>query len=349
MSYTILVGTVGTGVFRSTDGGETFKWTANGISCNDVVVRGFAVDPSNHRHVLMGTAVFDSGTTSLGTPFGLHETFDGGESWKPIEFFRGIECWRIVFDKHRPGRYYVGTRPAGLIRFDPEKQVFEKRTTPFPTTCRGIGLPRITSIVLHPNEPDFIFVSVEIGGFFRSLDGGNTWSEVLSNIDIPDMPVPNGNVFGAGSRYDGHHSVLSAGDPALLIASTPDGSYVSKDLGETWDHFPVLQVFPRQYHHDLILKLDDPNTIFYGVGEETAGVHGALLRSCDRGRTWQSADFPEACNAPIWCFAQHPSNPRRILACTHYGMLYRSENGGDSWTKAPREFTEIRAVCWVPN
>jgi photosystem II stability/assembly factor-like uncharacterized protein len=346
MSYTILVGTVGAGVYRSADGGETFNWVADGISCNEVVVRGFAADPADPHHVLMGTAIFDSGTTALGTPFGLHESFNGGKSWRPVEAFRGVECWRIVFDRNRPGRYYVGTRPAGLHRTDDGGKSFEKLPAPFPTTCRGIGLPRITSIVLHPNNPDFIFVSVEIGGFYRSLDGGRTWREVLSNLD---MPVPNGNVFGAQSRLDGHHSILSMGDPDLLIASTPDGSYVSKDLGEAWDYFPVLQVFDRQYHHDLMVKADNPDAIYYGVGNETVGVHGALLRSLDRGRTWEAAKFPEACNSPIWCFAQHPSNRRRLLACAHYGMLFRSEDDGETWTKAPREFSEIRAVCWLPN
>lgn len=347
MSYTILVGTVGTGVFRSVDGGETFCWVYEGISCNDVVVRGFATDPGNPRHVLMGTAIFDSGTTTLGTPFGLHESFDGGQRWRPVEAFRGIECWRIVFDPERPGRYYVGTRPAGLYRTNDGGKSFETLATPFPQTCRGIGLPRITSIVLHPADPNFIFVSVEIGGFFRSRDGGRSWQEVLSNLE--DMPVPNGNVFGPVSRLDGHHSILSQGDPALLIASTPDGSYVSNDWGDSWEHFPVLQVFDRQYHHDISVKCDDPNVIYYGIGDETAGVNGAFLRSRDRGHSWQSAVFPEPCNSPIWCFAQHPANPDQILACTHYGMLFRSEDGGDSWTKSPREFTEIRAVCWLPN
>lgn len=346
MSYTILVGTVGTGLFRSTDGGETFTWVMNGIACNEVVVRGFAVDPLEPAHVLMATAIFDSGVPFLGTPFGLHESNDGGASWRPIEAFKGIECWRVVFEPSTPGKYYVATRPAGLFRTLDGGASFEKLPTPFPATCRGIGLPRVTSIVLHPDNPDFIFVSVEIGGFFRSLDGGETWQEVLSNLE---MPVPNGNVFGATSRLDGHYSILSPGDPELLIASTPDGSYVSEDLGDTWRHFPVLQVFDRQYHHDLMIKSEDPNAIYYGVGDETVGTHGSLLRSRDRGQTWEAATFPRPCNSPIWCFAQHPANSRRILVCSHYGILFRSEDDGDSWTAAPREFTEIRAVCWLPN
>jgi hypothetical protein len=29
--------------------------------------------------------------------------------------------------------------------------------------------------------------------------------------------------------------------------------------------------------------------------------------------------------------------------------LYKSDNAGDSWTKLPREFTEIRSLSWTPN
>ena len=333
-------------MYRSADGGENFSWVSNGISCNEVVVRGYSVDPFDPRHIIAGTGIFETSSPSLGTSFGLHETFDAGASWRPIKSFRGIECWRIAFDKSKRGRYYVGTRPAAIYLTEDGGETFKKLNTNFPQTCRGIGYPRITSIVLHPKNPDFIFVSIEIGGFYRSLDGGKTFERVLND---ESMPVPNGQVYGVAGREDGHHSGLSLGDPDVVFASTPDGIYSSVDLGATWKDLAVTQVFPQQYHHDLTIKLDDPNTIYYGVGDDTVGPHGALLRTRDRGKTWDVAKFPEECNSPIWCFAQHPSNPDRILACTHNGMLFGSEDAGDSWVKYPREFTEIRAVCWAPN
>ena len=343
--FTLLVGTVGHGLFRSEDGGQSFDWINKGVSCNEVTVRGLAVDPLDARHVLMATAIFDTGMPSLGTPYGLHESFDGGATWKPIESFKGIECWRIAFDMQRPSCYYVGTRPAAIYRTDDGK-TFEKLPTNWPSTCRGIGLPRVTSINIHPADSDFLFVSVEIGGFYRSLDGGNSWERVLHDVDTPP---PNGAVFGKGGREDGHYSVISRGDPDLVIASTPDGSYASADRGKTWALLPVLQVFPQQYHHDLAVKLDHPNTLFYGVGDDTVGGQGALLRTKNRGVSWEAAKFPEPCNSPIWSICQHRSNLARIVTCTHYGMVFCSEDAGDTWRKIPREFTETRAICWVPN
>lgn len=344
--YAILVGTVGNGMYRSTDGGESFQWVMKGISCNDLVVRGLAPDPHDHRHVLAATAIFDSGTDTLGTPYGLHESFDSGESWAPVQAFKGIECWRVTFDPKLSGRYYVGTRPAAIYRTEDGGKSFAKLTDNLPQTCYGIGLPRITSIVLHPNDPDFIFVSIEIGGFYRSLDGGASWEQVLNTVETP---VPNGAVYGLNGRMDGHYSVFSGGETDRIFASTPDGPYFSEDRGQTWADLPLLQVFPKQYHHDLTIKLDDPNTLFYGVGDDTVGTQGSMLRSRDRGATWSAANFPVPCNSPIWCFAQHPSNPERIITATHNGLLFGSEDAGDSWLKYGREFTEVRAVCWLPN
>jgi len=38
-----------------------------------------------------------------------------------------------------------------------------------------------------------------------------------------------------------------------------------------------------------------------------------------------------------------------ILANSVYGELYRSHDGGDNWEKLKKEFTEVRALAWVPN
>jgi len=37
------------------------------------------------------------------------------------------------------------------------------------------------------------------------------------------------------------------------------------------------------------------------------------------------------------------------VACSHYGQLFVSNDGGDSWEKLRREFAEVRAVAWTPN
>jgi len=347
--FTILVGTCGNGIWRSENGGKSFDWIneyRNGIACNDVVVRGFGADPHDPHHVLAATGIFETGEVNLGTDFGLHESFDGGAHWAPVESFPRIECWRITFDPITRGRYFVGVRPAAIYRTDDAGKSFEKLPVDLPATCIGIGLPRVTSIALHPKDPSIIFSSIEIGGVRRSLDGGDSWDQVMTNIETPP---PNGNAYGPGGRLDCHHSGFVLGDPELVLVSTPDGLYASDYLGKTWADFPVRQTFPAQYHREFVAKLDDPNTIFQGTGDDTAGQEGALQRTRDRGATWDTVELPDICNSPVQCLAQHPADPDIIIACTQKGMLYGTEDGGESWVKYRREFAEVKGICWLPN
>jgi photosystem II stability/assembly factor-like uncharacterized protein len=344
--FTILVGTIGDGMWRSSDGGETFV-RPQGLNSVDMLVKGFAVDPFDPLHVVAGMGLVATPYSRfVATPFPLHQSFDGGASWEPIESFEPkVEVWRITFDPATPGRYFVGTRPAAIHRTKDGGASFDQVPVATSDYCRGIGLTRITSITLHPDDPDTIFATVEIGGVRRSLDGGDTWDEVMTDLRAP---VPNGAVYGEEGRADCHYSRISVGDPDLVLVSTPDGLYASDDVGTTWVDYPLKQIFPSQYHRDIAVKLDDPDTIFVGVGDDVGGSDGAVLVTRDRGATWEAADLPDVCNSPVWCFAQHPSDPDVVLACTHQGMLFGSEDGGRSWAKYQREFTEVRQMCWLP-
>jgi photosystem II stability/assembly factor-like uncharacterized protein len=347
--FTILVGTVGNGMYRSADSGATFEWLTtpkNGICCNEVIVRGFGVDPFDANHVVAATGVFETPSPALGSRHGLHETFDGGRNWRQIESFRGIECWRVSFDPTRRGRYFVGARPAAIYRTEDGGESFQKLPVDLPQTCVGIGLPRITAIAIDRKNPANMFASVEIGGLRRSFDGGDSWHEVFSNADIS---LYEDGRYGAQAQVDCHFVAFLPGDPDLVVVNTADGPYASADLGETWAKYPLPRVFPQQFHHDFVIKSDDPDTILFGVGDDVVGVNGAVLRSTNYGVDWEDVELPVPCNSPVWCFAQHASKPDRILMSTHMGVVFASEDGGAHWAKLNREFGEVRAICWVPN
>jgi photosystem II stability/assembly factor-like uncharacterized protein len=312
-----------------------------------MVVRGFGVDPHQPGHVVLGAGLRPEPYSSLvGTTIGLHESFDGGATWSPVEAFTGGETWRITFDPATPGRYFVGTRPAAVHRTDDGGRTFTRLPLDLPDTCRGIGLPRITSMTPRPSQPEQMIVTVEIGGVHRTLDAGATWEQVMTDVA---SPLPEGELFGLDGRLDCHFSGLSTGAPDVAFVSTPDSVFVSDDFGTTWSDAGVKRVFPHQYHRDIAVKLDDPSVIFLGVGDDTAGEEGALLCSRDRGTTWQELDLPDRCNSPVWCFAQPATDPDAIVACTLLGMLFVSRDGGTTWEKARREFSEVRGICALAN
>jgi photosystem II stability/assembly factor-like uncharacterized protein len=337
-SCTILVGTVGNGIWRSDNSGTTFGGV-RGISDLDLVVRGFGVDPHRRGHVVAGVkpGLIDAS---------LFESDDNGASWTAVAASPSEEVWRVTFDPVTPGRYFVGTCPAALYRTDDSGASFTKLEVTLASECPDVRVPRITSIVISPDDVNVMFATVEVDGVRRSTDGGNTWDQVMTNIATP---VQNAQVFGERGRGDCHFSAISTGDRRLVLVSTPDGLYASEDLGESWADLPLPQVFPTQYHREMAVKFDDPATIFQGVGDAVNGQEGALLRTRDRGKSWDRVALPDECNSPVWCFAQHPSDPDLLLTATHKGMLFGTGDGGSTWMKYRREFSEIRGICWLPE
>lgn|GEM_PF-108183 len=352
--FTIIVGTVGDGIWRSTDGGTSFgrarKPDDSPLNSVDTIVKGLGVDPFDPRHVIAGMGQNATPYSPIvGSTHAMWETYDGGATWSPIENFPVTEVWRIVWDTTTPGRYFVGTRPAAIHRTEDGGKTFERLPMQAEEFCRGIGITRITSITLQPDDPSTMLVTVEIGGVRVSFDRGDSWEQVMTDIA---SPPPNGAVFGVDGRMDCHYSRIipgRGGDPDLYLVSTPDGLYSSEDRGKSWADWPVEQVFPAQYHRDIAVKIDDPDTIFVGVGDHTAGQEGAIVITRDRGKSWEVAELPDECNSPVWAFGLHASNPEVIVAATHQGMVFGSEDGGHTWEKYRREFTEIRQLCWLPN
>jgi photosystem II stability/assembly factor-like uncharacterized protein len=350
--YTIVVGTIGDGLWRSTDGGASFGRPRNtaGRPYNtvDTLVKGLAVDPHDAAHVVAGMG-FNATPYSpvVGSSHAIIESHDGGATWVPLLGFpHQVEVWRFAFDPNVPGRWFVGTRPGAIYRTEDAGATFERLALDVDVYCRGIGLTRITSISINPDDTNIILTTVEIGGVHLSLDGGDTWDQVMTNIA---SPPPNGAVYGEVGRLDCHYGRFLSGAPGTMLVSTPDGLYASDDVGKTWADYPIKQTFPEQYHRDIAVKIDDQDTIFVATGDGVAGQEGAVQITRDRGRNWETAELPDVCNSPVWAIAQHPSDPETIVACTHLGMLFGSTDAGRSWTKFRREFTEVRVICWLPT
>ena len=148
---------------------------------------------------------------------------------------------------------------------------------------------------------------------------------------------------------DIHGIVVSGAAPTTVFVSTPREVFASTDRGESWQPLGVQNAFPLSYCRGIATKADDPTVLFVGNGDSAVGETGTVQRSKDRGRTWETLPLPIVPNTPIWTFAVHAADPDLVLTCSHYGQVFISNDAGDSWQKVRREFSEIRALAWVPN
>jgi photosystem II stability/assembly factor-like uncharacterized protein len=322
--HRIYVGTIGQGLWRSTDGGDSFVRASDGlfVECH---VRALAVHPRDPR------------TLYLGSEQGLFRSRDGADSWERVESpLNGMQLWSILLLPHNPEVILVGTCPARLFRSADGGRTWSELTVQMARECPRIMYSRVTTLIADPDEPDALWAGIEIDGLRRSTDGGRTWEAVgqhgISSLDIHALAiVPDG---GQGKR---------------LLAATNNDLNLSTDEGQTWRPLHIGQSLPWSYCRALAQPAGRPQEVLLGNGNGPPGSAGVIGRSTDGGQSWETASMPGLANSTIWNFAVHPADPQRLYASSISGELYASTTGGASWEKLPREFGEIRALAWTPS
>ena len=319
--FTVCVGTLGSGIWRSTDGGESWS-RARGNFPMDCRVYGVTAHPNDPEVILAGTHA------------GIYRSDDRGNTFEQLDApFNDIDVWKIAFDKTNPDTIFAGTRPAGIYRTRDGGQHWDKLPVEIAEECPNVGVPRITGLTVDPTDGNNIWVGIEVDGARRSLDGGDTWTRVAGGVDDPDI----------------HDTMVCAVNPKTVLISTPMEIFASTDSGEAFRRLEVQKSFPMPYCRELAQRPDDPSVIFVANGNGAMGDTGAIQRTRDLGESWETLNLPVVPNAPIWSFATHAADPDLLLACSHYGQVFASADGGDWWIKMRREFTEIRGLAWVPN
>ena len=323
---TILVGTVGQGVMRSVDGGESWKRVgiAQGIH-SDAVVRNLISRPDQPE------------TVFAGTDRGLLRSDNAGQDWRLVDSPLSDYCvWSLAIDPVEPDVMFAGTgtpSPAGIFRSADGGHSWEQRPVEVVKECPAVGVPRVTGIAIDPENRMNIWVGFEVDGLRRSTDGGDSWTTINGGIPNPDV----------------HNVAVTSGPPKTVIVVVNNDVYTSIDDGATWHAIGVREVFPLTYPRGIMVQPGKSNVIFLTIGDTTPGRTGAVMRSKDTGKTWESLPLPVEPNSAMWVVGTNPSDANIIFAGSRYGYLYRSDNGGDSWVKLWREFSEISSVSWLPG
>ena len=194
---TIYAATVGGGVFKTGDGGETWGPINNGL--DDGYVTALAVDPAA------------TGTVYAATTYaGVFKTTDGGKTWRPA-VLRDSFLTALAIDPGQPSRLYAGTESGLIYRTTDGAATW---TLAFPSTAA------VSSIVVSPDST--AYTTTRFGVVYRSSDGGDHWNQLNTGFQRQFPYVINASLANDPSNPQTVYVVLDT-----TMFKTTDG-------GNTW-------------------------------------------------------------------------------------------------------------------
>src|SRR5262249_51226470 len=175
IAHRLYVGTIGEGMFRSLDGGVTFRRACENmfVECH---VRALAVHPRQPA------------TLYLGSEQGLFISTDAAESWTKLPApLDGLQVWSLWVAPRRPEVLLAGTCPSHLFRSEDGGRTWSEASATLVRECPRLLWTRVTCLAGDPDEENLLWAGVEIDGVHQSRDGGRTWRPIGSGLSSRDI------------------------------------------------------------------------------------------------------------------------------------------------------------------
>ncbi len=234
-------------------------------------------------------------------------------------------------------------------------------------TKRGIG--RVNTIAFHPTDANIIYVGAPAGGFWKSVNGGQTWTtttDFLTNLGVSDIAInpsnPNeifiitgdrdaGDTYSYGlmksldggltfnitslsfnitNYYRGNRILIDPNNTDVLIVATSNGIYRSSDGGNTFvNTFSSANLTDIEFH-------TTNSDIIYGASKGNTSIY----KSTDNGINWSQSGsgLPSTNSVVRACVSVTADNPSVVYALFgdnnngFYGV-YKSIDEGQNWTQ----------------
>jgi Bacterial Ig domain/Secretion system C-terminal sorting domain/Bacterial pre-peptidase C-terminal domain len=344
------------GVYKSTDGGSS--WAATGLVfnlANSKVLSKVLVNPENGNTILVGGSA------------GIYRTNDGGETWTQTSTnsVRDLE-----FKPDNPSVVYAGGygAAAGFWRSNDGGTTWTKNTN---NMTSGIQRVAIAVSSLDANYVYALTAktnSFDFEGLYVSTDGGTNFTKKSSSPNI--LGWENGTASaGDATNGQGWYDLALTVSPTDLNTIFTGGINIWKSTngGTSWTKNTAwdAETTANNYAHA------DIHDLYYVGNQLFAGTDGGISTSNNNGSSWSDISSNLAIaqiyglglsaktesliiqgqqdngtnlttNASSWtqvnggdgmlCFVDY-ANDRNLFASIYNGNLYRSTNGGSSFSK----------------
>lgn len=183
---------------------------------------------------------------------------------------------------------------------------------------------RIRAILIHPHQPDLLWVGSTSGGIWKSIDAGASWApldEFLPSLAVGCMAMDptNPDILYAGTGEGFFETVEGTSNTAAVRGA---GIFKSLDGGATWTQLASTNSPDWYFVNRLAISHADPQTLL-------AATSTGIYRSTNGGASWTRTYSEFAYDVQF-----HPTDATRAVAGLHeFGALY-STDGGVSWNTA---------------
>lgn len=329
---TYYMGTVGGGVWKTTDAGTTWRNVTDGqLGTSSVGAVAVSESDPNVVYVGMGEHAIRGVMTSHGD--GVYRSTDAGRTWSHVGLDRTRSISRIRIHPHDPDLVYVAAQGAPYGA-NPERGIYKSEDGGETWTlvlhidedsgasdlAMDMTNPRIlyASFWDHRRLPWQVVSGGPGSGFWKSTDGGDTWVEI--NDGLPELM--------------GKTSIdVSRANPdrlfAMIEADPGGGLFRSDDAGASWqlvsDDWTIRA---RAWYYIEVYA--DP------LDEETVYVLNApMMKSIDGGRTFENVPVLHGDTHDLWI---NPDD-NEVMINANDGGAHVSFNAGGSWSSISNQPT----------
>ena len=239
---------------------------------------------------------------------------------------------------------------------------------PLESSGRKRGIGRVNTVAFHPTDANTIYVGAPAGGFWKSINGGQTWqtsTDFLANLGVSDIAIHPSNPdtiyvitgdrdggdtysygllksydggvswqmtglsFNITQYYKGNRILIDPNNPNVLIVATSNGIYRSIDGGNTFVNTFSISITSMEFH-------TANSNIIYGGSKGSTSVY----KSSDNGITWSQSGtgLPSQSDVVRACVSVTADNSSVVYALFggnnngFYGV-YKSSDEGQTWSQ----------------
>ncbi len=339
---TFYMGVASGGVFRTTNGGESWEPVTDG-KMTVGSIGAIAVAESNPDIIYVGTGS-DGVRSNVSTGRGVYRSTDGAKTWQFSGLYNVGQIGAVRIHPSNPNTAWVAA--YGDI-FKPNKERGVYKTTDGGKTWKqtlymndSTGAMDVELMPGNPNvvyawmnrierKPWSIISGSREGGFFKSTDGGETWTK--GGAGLPSELIGKGNL------------AVTAANPqriyALVEALPGGGLYRSDNGGANWALVNTTAGLTQRPFYYTTLGADPTNADVVYAGAES------FYKSVDAGKTLTTMRTPHGDNHDIWI---NPTDGNTMVQSNDGGANV-SFDGGRTWSTQENQPTAEFYGVWIDN